>query len=629
MFFFHLLFGACHASLMVAPTTTVVSLFAQGAVPASMEAGPWSGPLRIGEKDFVCKSNGASSSRQFKAFKARAKFAPLAGHCAHAAGVEVCPNSHAVVGSETLSLSEFSSHEGNVQVFENSQKTVALQCAPPEPARPKPRVCRMGDAADAHSVITQTFPDGTAEVRNTRTGVVRKQSLSKLAGGCDSDGTLRLEDFFRLSPHIFDPARVNLHSPICGKEGDIASTLGGALTGSCLITDLHNRQLEFCFPNTLRFVEPRERVGHKWPTAIVATGDFDGEYEIRGKTAVSSWVATGQACAPLQPALTEGYLVEVDGTEIRLEAVGGAFMPMSYQREIGERGEVSKGARRRERRKRSREGRNKQVSPQMSEEPIFLDSQNSVRGVLVFDPNNPLGCSDKSFPAHLLPSAGPWIALTDRNGCMFQEKGLVAQKRGAVGVVVVNTVKRGMIHALAGIQDKPVLDIPVVLVDLEGEILKEHLGEWVSIFSEIPHLDPAYPVSFQTEFYCDPNWDSGKFPKTCNIGDHVGVRREGEMLEVLGRIVEKFTSGLFKVAIDGIGTHTYPGWQLFRDSTTPCTAQFGSIITQVDNSDLCDIRLKIHSALLCADPRFRDPPPISKDLFCELVSYSGCSLDIL
>ena len=456
---------------------------------------------------------------------------------------------------------EMGFQEQNVHVCPNTRLVVSgeerdvgsIQCHHKEIFHPSVGViCRIGDAVDnGKSVITQTYLNGTLQLTSTRNGRTEISTLSEIS--CHTDGYIDGSKFFQITS--IDQNHVHIASPFCGER--LKEPLA-PLIGSCLVGSLNNRQIEFCYPNVFRFVQHRPRVGHAWPTATRLVGvPANPLGSVLNKEYVFEPISlSGASCAALQPSLSEEYLVGVSGHFF--PAVGGSFMPQ-----------------------------------------LFASSR--VYGILVFDSGNPMGCSEKSFP--LVPP-GPWIALVERSGCMFHDKGLVAQKRGAVGVIVINTFKRGMIPALAGMPGKPVLDIPVVLVDTPGLVLKDFVGEEATVGP--PKDTPTTPVTLAVSWYCDADWES---ERSCQVGDTVGIRREGDPIDSVGRIDKAFSSGAFSVA-----ETVYPGWQLFKSKA--CTSQLGTRIVDASVNG-CEISLKIHSALLCGDPRFRDPPRVPSDIACN------------
>ena len=196
---------------------------------------------------------------------------------------------------------------------------------------------------------------------------------------------------------------------------------------------------------------------------------------------------------------------------------------------------------------------------------------------------------------------------------MFQDKGLIAQKRGAVAVIVVNTKGRPMIAALAGLVGKPVLDIPVVLVDDDDGRVKSSAGR-AEVVAESVRDEK---LKFHVSMFCDSRWDDSQFGKPCYVGDQVVVRREGEAVDLPGTITERVNFGWFKVHVPGILVEEYPGWSVYRDSGSPCTAQAGSFIAGVTRPGTCEIGLKIHSAILCKDRKFRGVDKIERNIYCE------------
>jgi hypothetical protein len=344
-------------------------------------------------------------------------------------------------------------------------------------------------------------------------------------------------------------------------------------------------------------VQTKARVHSKWLTsvsAVSADASDTQRWTDRNRHLYSPTIFTNTFCAINQPAFGENFSVSVVGNpSLAIAGIGGSFNPLTYP-----------------------------------------SKEDLIRGIAVYDSQHPYGCEETAFPKSILPPSGkPWIAVIDRGSCMFHDKGLIIQKKGAAAIIVVNGAKNGMIGALAGLPDKPALDIPVILVDRDGSVLKSnYIGREILIKStpfgghSRPSLDDK--IGFKTEWFCDPNWDSdaseltngGKatFASQCTVGEKVLLHREGEMVEVHATIREKFGSGFFQIQTETGVNEIAAGWQLFKDSSTPCTAELGTFITDVIRSDTCQFTVRLHSSLLCSDKRFRKPKQVSSDIGCEL-----------
>jgi len=456
--------------------------------------------------------------------------------------------------------------------------------------------CAVGDIvpADPTRVISKIFPhSGNVEIMSTTAPKSEKPVLLPAESvGCTA--TANMKHWIRLveTQREKKSLHIRLSSPVC-ESPPTPSKFLTSLYGTCFTANLIGRQFEYCHGDEnprIRILQPRPRVHAKWPLAIsaIATSEI-GEWTIRNGRLYSPTAVTNTNCAINQPGFGDGYLITVPGIRsLSITGIGGSFNPMTIPYKSG-----------------------------------------TILGIAVYDPNSRYGCEESGFPHSILPPSGTsWIAIVDRGECMFQDKGLVLQSRGAVAVIVVNGAKSGMIGALAGIPGKPILDIPVVLVDGDGAVLKSsYIGNQIAIRpKEFPHvLDEK--ISFKTEWFCDPGWDSvttmsardsssPDFGLPCQSGDSVMLHREGEAVEIPAKIIEEFGGGFFSVESSG-EIQTVPGWQIFRDSTSPCTAQFGTYIDDVVRSDTCQITLRLHSSVLCADKRFRRPKQIANDIVCE------------
>jgi hypothetical protein len=253
--------------------------------------------------------------------------------------------------------------------------------------------------------------------------------------------------------------------------------------------------------------------------------------------------------------------------------------------------------------------------------PFFHES---ISGIVVFDPQHPTGCGESAYSEKLIPKKQQWIAVAERGSCMFQEKAVFAEKRGASGLIIINAGRRPMIPAMASVQGQPPLSIPSVLVDSDALFLKQFTGTKTTIRSAVVQgsssPSPAEPLFVKVNVYCDQA-ALGAVPlgRTCQVGDTVMARREGDSHEQSGVVVEKFSHDSFKVSTPAAPAgEVFAGWELFKNSETPCTGQLGILITEVEQSDTCEVSVWLHSPFLCADRRFRDPPKQNRDIVCTL-----------
>ena len=582
-------------------SVTVVSLFSRDAALHASH-GDVIDTVSIRGQPFTCSltHDAAAEKAKLANHRFRAVMSPLTGECVTSANVTVCPNSKLEFSTsngqkEILSVTDKPALMAGHQTYVNGTGHAAavLTCThrplpPPPPG--KRRICRNGDRVPAfdHSVIVNTFSNGTALIMSTRKPDEVKRLVHMAAIGCGSDGTLDVTSNLLTVDSVTvinGLSNVKVSSPMCGLEDRIptAESLISPMSGGCFTGSFLHRKIEYCHGDGLfRLVQDRLRLSHPWPTAIPieSTSRSEWTYSSSDRT-IESTFSTSHSCAEVQPFLTDQFVVSVAHPKLTIHGVGGSFLPMS-----------------------------------------FPFGTNRVEGVLVFDSAHPLGCTDEAFP--IVPNEN-WIAVVERNACMFHAKALIAQRKGAVGVIIVNVAKRGMIPAMAGVADQPVLDIPAVLVDTDGKILRTLSGTRAVIkAAPIPGQSPPSlrdALNFKVVMECDSRWDTGSFGQSCRVGDKVTVRREGESDEVGREIVEKLNADTFRVSLAGADSDAVSdviqGWELSRDSTTPCTAQLGTFITSVDRTDTCEITVTMHSGFLCADKRFREPLRRSKDIVCE------------
>jgi hypothetical protein len=562
-------------SIINSHTATVVSLFKSGSEPAHVDWTNHPYPITIKNQSFVCVvGDELADTRQLRLeqFRLRSAWAPLRGYI-----------------WEDDSIIEFGKKiEADLRAFFPSEKStdkhaiwythpdhqdhVSLEAVPARHTREKPKnICRPGDAVPdtPGAILAQSFSNGTAKIVSTYSDkpVMKYVPFSSLRG-CDSDGVIRIKDFIERQPtDALNTFR--FASDIFLAPGDYHSLLS-PLGGTCLLGQLHGRQFEYCYPGRFRFLQTRTRVAQNWPEAVnVNVGGI--EWNQVGKKLIGE-IDTAVDARQVAAFLTDRWEVEVTSERLSYIGIGGSFNPVNPER-------------------------------------VFA-------GVLVFDQNHPSGCTDAAFGSDVIPASGPWIAIVDRGDCMFQEKGLIAQKKGAGGVVVVNQKKREMISAMASVSGKPALDIPMALVDVNAGV-KKHVGTFVTMrpfLSEDDKFEPPKPISFSVSFHCNPKWDSEPtFATPCKEGDSVLIHREGEQAAMHATVVAVPNYGLIEV---GKG-EVLAGHQVSKGSHTPCTAQLGTFIEEV-TVDHTRVNVNIHSALLCRDRNFREPQLLNKNVVCAM-----------
>jgi hypothetical protein len=602
--------GRYESSLTNQYVTTVVRLTPSVYHPS--HASGWQ--IKMGSNNAVCQLDERDTSDEIRHHRARSQLAALQGYSFELSvrghDVKFSPNSEILIDSvaytrqtDPTQVESDTSSTDSVVYFPTSTvalyKYVTVSCMHTDSSpSTEDRSCSVGDSVpnDPSRVITRIFTNSqSVEIVSTTSSNENPFTLPASSIGCripTIDGILTVSKVTIHEDSVVAKKWLELQllSPVCASTHQQANEISllKPLNGYCVTTNYIGRQFEYChdtFSPRIRFVQPKPRVHAKWPTAVSAASQTNSplsEWNIRNRFLYAAVQTTGTLCAINQPAFGEHFTISVTGIpSLAIPGIGGSFNPMTYP---------------------NREG--------------------LIRGVAVYDENHPYGCEENAFPKSLLPQTGaPWIAVIDRGSCMFQDKGLNLQRRGAVAVIVVNGAKNGMIGALAGLPEKPVLDIPVILVDREGSVLKSnYLGREIVVKSAT-WSSLSEKISFKTEWYCDANWDSPdstSFASQCSIGDKVLLHREGEMVELHATIVEKFGGGFFKIRTDSGASETVSGWQLFKDSSTPCTAELGTLITDVIRSDTCLFTVRLHSSLLCADKRFRKPKHVSRDIICQV-----------
>jgi len=567
--------------------------------------------IRIGDNQLYCKRETTNEVEQVQQHRLRSQLAPLEGYMyewfgGDNIGINFFPNEKIQILQHNKFVGEYvattSSGTKGELIFTSVrdsdanlhakyfQVNVHCQYRPFE-KKLSGKICRIGDHPTGDTVIdTIHITTGTvilASLDETR------ESVSWSDAGCDSDGswdqTSGGEEFLRLEKieEKGDALTLTISSPLCERPEGIAWNKS-MLNSLCFVGQLNSRHFDFC-PNEGRI--GIVQVGATKPHVIV--GRFEPPNEpgvdtIRNRRLFIPSVSTNLNCLQNLPLLSDKYTVSVAGVgSLSITGVGGSFNPPSFDSRMG-----------------------------------------TIRGIAVYDSKNPFGCD--SSPSIAAVSGKDWIAVVDRGSCMFQEKGLYMQKKGAKAVIVINGSKGGMIAALASIPGKPPLDIPVLLVDREGSVLKSTFSGRTLIVQSLPIEGQSLPsvsdtVRVSSEWYCDPRWadessPSSQFARSCETGDEVLVYREGEEFGHPGNIVEKLGSGFFRVRLSDTPTvvEEFSGWRVYKDASSPCTAQLGTFVTDIVRSDTCELTVRLHSSILCGDKRMREPKRVSKDVQCTV-----------
>jgi hypothetical protein len=441
-------------------------------------------------------------------------------------------------------------------------------------------ICRVGDVINGLTIDT-IHPGTKTMIVTDSNGDRSSRSWASLK--CDSDGSWDVEIFSNSLLRFEKLTETNgvfsllVSSPLC-ENSDLISRKS-VLAPVCFTHQLKSRHFEFC-PEIGRI--GLVQMGHDRPRIVKGSFIPPADFEIRDRRMNYPPVTVSDLnCAKNLPIMSEEYRISIRGNpSLWFHGIGGSFNPMSFE-------------------------------------------SNKILGKAIFDPQNQYGC-DTSAAGPTVDQ--PWIAVVDRGNCMFQEKGFNMQRKGAKAVVVINGAKGGMIAALAALPGKPPLDIPVILVDRDGAVLKTvYDGKQLVIQSasivgqSLPSV--SEPVSVKSEWYCDSRWDdeSAEFSTTCQAGDEILLHRDGEHVAYPATVTERLGSGFFRIRPHDTGKYEeVSGWQIFKDSWSPCTAELGSMITDVIRSDMCELTVRMHSSLLCADKRLAKPKQISKDIQCRI-----------
>jgi hypothetical protein len=595
-----------HATLRSMQSSgTIVSLFTKGVLPeSSSKTSSWSESLKINGQPFTCSITNDRDRNKEKArlHKFKASMSALSGRCVASHGINLCINDRLEIFNDkrdTFAFSEdavFPTHNAD-QIFLNSAGNVAafVTCInAADPIVDLSKLCRAGDPVPraSNSVILETFASNkTALVRSTKTAVA-EESISEIETmlflGCGSDGTVDesfLESLVRIESvtTVDDIVHVSIESPLCHRSGPMESIFF-PLRNVCLSADSLHREIVFC-PGTgsFKITQRRHRVGHPWPSTlnIPASHASAWEYDASSRY-LNSVFTTSLKCSEALPLLSEEYELTLNKPRLKIRAVGGSFNPSVFPQETAE-----------------------------------------ISGTIVYDGSDPAGCSESAFSN--VPEQTTWIALVERGKCMFHDKALLAQKKGASAVIIMNQKDRTMIPAMASIPGKPMADIPAVLTDTDGLVLKNFDGKVITL-SSAPIKGQAGPSSsdmlrITASFYCDAQWDNVSFAKSCQVGEKVKLVREGEPDLYIAEILERLNGDTFRVHVSGTPssvTEIVPGYMLDRSNQTPCTAQIGTFIKEVERTDTCDLRLKIHSNLLCGSTLFREPVIRTNEIVCEI-----------
>lgn len=573
---------------LMASAPTVVSLFAKDSAPKSPSA-QWTTEITMSGKLFTCSftENVEKAHKEAVVAERKARLSPLEGHCDSLSGITVCINDHiALPDGTSFVLSQSPAHADlGFQAFIDPKTTIVkavLECETvPIKASKKGKRCRAGDGLPEYRVITQVFSNNTVAVKSTRSVSGPAEVVPMESVGCDSLGLLsekRLSFVKSVSGDTDGVLQVVVASPLCGRADQPLETV----FGGCFAGGFFHRQFEVCLGGTgvvdFRAVQLMHRLNHPWPSSVSLKGPAaagEWEYDSHSRS-LTQHVPTDTQCRSFQPFLSENYLVTVSHPRMTLKAVGGPFTPL-----------------------------------------LFAAGKDGVEGVLWFDAKHPKACTDAAFKEH---PKGPWIAVAERGECMFQEKALVAQKQGAVGLVIVNNVRKGMIPAMAGIAGNPAVDIHAVLVDIDGTVVKQLNGVEAKIHSApLPGSTPPGAderMHVKVNVRCIDEMDA----RPCKVGDQVVVELDGEVNRQPGHIVDKINAELFSVKLDPHKPpEETPGWQIFKNAESPCTAQTGTFISEIIRSDTCELTVNIHSALLCADTRFKRALLQKHDIVCELM----------
>lgn len=583
---FHSVIGG---SSLTRLSESVVTLYHEKEVVLTSK---WTETLMMRNQSFSCSlvDDPKINKRRAHLRLFAAQMAPLTGHCAQKDAINLCINDRvdqtlANGRSRSFSVSEKNIRESGDQFFTEptSGNLAAVVTCTNRPVVGKSkgaRICRKGDEdiVGGRGVIRQTFLNGSA--------LVGKAEVVPLASlGCDSDGSIDemqvKTDSITIESFTVENAgeeiiHINISSPFCKSSSEQITALP-EMKSACFSAEFNRRHFEYCHEHSVGFgLVNRKQISvvrANFVQPVLTNWTFNSK-------SLDASFATDRACAPLLPALSDDFLIELDRNKVQIKGVGGSFNPIFHE---------------------------------------------SISGTLLFDSKNPTACSHDAFPESIIPKQqARWIALVERGGCMFQEKALLAEKRGAAALIILNVGKRSMIPAMASVPGHAFLSIPSVLVDSDASFLTKYTGSKATV-SAAPMAGSTFPSDNQTlavkvSAYCDPeSLGRNAFGQACQVGDKVIVRREGEAHEHAGHIVEKLSHDTFIVSTAGASSsETFSAWELFKNSETPCTGQMGIVITDVEHSDTCEVSVRIHSPFLCADRRFRDPPKQNRDIVCTL-----------
>lgn len=556
--------------------STVVSLFADRVSGDSWQVS-WSELISFRGKKFQCSLSHDPEADRSRALaeQFRARMQAVIGTCFSNSTVVYCPmDSLSIQGKNFLPLNASDDQE----IFSDSKNPSAIVTCRPDGAsrgddKFQGRLCREGEEVLKQYVITRTYLNGTVILQSIQEDKPPMISTDMNLTRCFNFGFSEIPSLMSLSSaDLSGPvAKITVESPLCGSGPKIQLLEGGCWTG-----EFQHRQFEYCHNHSVRFVQLTHRLNHHWPTAVAAQITSRGAPWIVNSSTrtMDSKLSTDLSCLSVLPALTEEFLVTVLGRRFSIKGVSGSFTPLQFQ-------------------------------------PNF----EFVQGALFHDSQHPQGCSESAW-IKVQPTS-PWIALVDRGGCLFQDKTLIAQRKGAAGIIVINNLKKGMIPAMAAMTGKPAADIPAVLVDTEGAVLKQMTGNRVRISPNIPEglsrprLDENLEIHVSVGCY-------NKEIKACQAGDQVLVNFDGDPNHHSASIVEVLNPDSYLVHVPGKGNVVAAGWQVLQESDLPCTVHRGTYIRSISRTDTCVLSVDIHSGLVCSDPRLREPLLRRNEIKCSL-----------
>jgi len=590
-------------SVLTAIEETVVSLARSSGANTHAHQGSshWVEQVFINDTPFTCrlKEDANQALEAAHRVERNSKLLALAGQCFQSAesnGLNLCPNDRVDFRGQQYLMSKETAIDVD-QSFAgrgNGEPSIVLHCDYMKhlQARQNQKLCRPGSVVGS-AVITSIFSNQTAELKSVTGSNRPVMSEHAQIPGCD---TLGIHDSIDRLMHITSvstaegPTRIGAESPLCFPGSSLpVDQLLLPLSNVCLTGELFHRQFEVCFTEPrmeFRVLQLGHRLNHAWPTAAPFRSTHMSDWTIDSHSRkIERRIKTDQSCRSLETAFTEEFRITVLSTNsFSLRAVSGPFSPMVVS--------------------------------------------NEIEGILVSDSSDPSGCSESAFEAQSRTSGRtPWIALVRRGGCLFQEKALFAQRKGAVGIVIVNRSKRAMIPAMASVVGKPVSDIPAVLTDRDGVVLDKFIGSNVRL-SPAPFPGQSRPGPDQKlEVLLRMGCHSieKEFSQQCVVGQEVLMQVDGDLLKHPVVIVEKLNPELYIVSDAHDPRRVVPGWSLFKDGDVPCTGQLGSFVADVQRTDSCEITVDMHSALLCGDAQFRPPLMRRNDIQCTLVQQESYS----